>query len=79
MPREKKASSAERSGFMPTGYEYREYKNWRGIAKPRRCPFCKQAKGEIRKTDLTKGSDLNIQHTIFNVLIVQTRPLYPLP
>jgi hypothetical protein len=34
---------------MPTGYEYREYKNWRGIPKPRRCPFCKQAKGEIRK------------------------------
>src|SRR5258708_5481070 len=30
-------------------YEYREYKNWRGIPKPRRCPFCKQAKGEIRK------------------------------
>jgi hypothetical protein len=40
---------AERSGIMPTGYEYREYKNWRGIPKPRRCPFCKQAKGEIRK------------------------------
>jgi hypothetical protein len=39
----------ERSGFMPIGYEYREYKNWRGIPKPRRCPFCKQAKGEIRK------------------------------
>ena len=33
---------------MPTGYEYREYKNWRGIPKPRRCPFCK-VKGEIRK------------------------------
>jgi rubredoxin len=28
---------------------YREYKNWRGIPKPRRCPFCKQAKGEIRR------------------------------
>jgi hypothetical protein len=41
---------AERSGIMPTGYEYREYKNWRGIPKPRRCPFCKWAKGEIRKT-----------------------------
>ena len=41
---------ADRSGIMPTGYEYREYKNWRGIPKPRRCPFCKQAKGEIRKT-----------------------------
>jgi DNA-binding XRE family transcriptional regulator len=39
----------ERAGIMPTGYEYREYKNWRGILKPRRCPFCKQAKGEIRK------------------------------
>jgi len=31
---------------MPTGYEYQEYKNWRGISKPRRCPFCKKAKGE---------------------------------
>ncbi len=40
---------AERSGITPTGYEYREYKNWRGIPKPRRCPFCKKAKGEIRK------------------------------
>jgi transcriptional regulator with XRE-family HTH domain len=39
----------ERAGIMPTGYDYREYKNWRGILKPRRCPFCKQAKGEIRK------------------------------
>jgi hypothetical protein len=37
------------SGIAPTGYEYREYKNWRGIFKPRRCPFCKQTKGEIRK------------------------------
>ncbi|MFY9987398.1 MAG: Lar family restriction alleviation protein [Chthoniobacterales bacterium] len=37
------------SGISPTGYEYREYKNWRGIPKPRRCPFCKQAKGEIRR------------------------------
>ncbi|SRR5258707_3110075 len=37
------------SGIAPTGYEYREYKNWRGIPKPRRCPFCKQAKGEIRR------------------------------
>src|ERR1700739_2668433 len=37
------------SGIAPTGYEYREYKNWRGIPKPRRCPFCKSAKGEIRK------------------------------
>ena len=37
------------SGISPTGYEYREYKNWRGIPKPRRCPFCKQAKGEILK------------------------------
>jgi hypothetical protein len=40
---------AEPSGIMPTGYEYREYKNWRGIPKPRRCPFCKQAKGRIRR------------------------------
>jgi hypothetical protein len=37
------------SGVAPTGYEYREYKNWRGIPKPRRCPFCKGAKGEVRK------------------------------
>jgi DNA-binding transcriptional regulator YiaG len=37
------------SGITPTGYEYREYKNWRGIPKPRRCPFCKKAKGEIRR------------------------------
>ena len=40
---------AERAGIMPTGYEYREYKNWRGIPKLRRCPFCKQAKGEVRR------------------------------
>jgi hypothetical protein len=33
----------------PSGYEYREYKNWREIPKPRRCPFCKSVKGEIRK------------------------------
>jgi rubrerythrin len=37
------------SGIAPVGYEYREYKNWRGIPKPRRCPFCKKAKGEIRR------------------------------
>jgi hypothetical protein len=37
------------SGIAPTGYEYREYKNWRGI-KPRRCPFCKQANGDIRRS-----------------------------
>jgi len=37
------------SGAAPNGYQYREYKNWRGIPKPRRCPFCKQSKGEIRK------------------------------
>jgi hypothetical protein len=36
-------------GIAPSGYEYREYKNWRGIPKPRRCPFCKQAKGVIEK------------------------------
>jgi hypothetical protein len=36
-------------GIAPTGYEYREYKNWRGIPKPRRCPFRKQVKGVIRK------------------------------
>jgi hypothetical protein len=37
------------SGVAPNGYQYREYKNWRGVPKPRRCPFCKKAKGEIRK------------------------------
>jgi hypothetical protein len=37
------------SGIAPVGYEYREYKNWRGIPKPRCCPFCKEAKGEVRK------------------------------
>src|ERR1700756_3914888 len=37
------------SGISPTGYPHREYKNWRGIPKPRRCPFCKKAKGEVRK------------------------------
>jgi hypothetical protein len=37
------------SGVVPTGYEYREYKNWRGIPKPRRCPFCKQANVETRR------------------------------
>jgi hypothetical protein len=37
------------SGTVPTGYEYREYKNWRGIPKRGVAPFCKQAKGEIRK------------------------------
>jgi hypothetical protein len=41
--------TADRSGVAPTDYQYREYKNWRGIPKPRRCPFCKRAKGEIRK------------------------------
>src|ERR1700747_2673492 len=38
------------SGTAPIGYQYREYKNWRGIPEPRRCPFCKQVRGEIRKT-----------------------------
>ena len=38
------------SGIAPIGYEYREYKNWRRITKPRRCPFCKQAKGGIRRS-----------------------------
>ena len=37
------------SGITPNGYVYREYKNWRGIPKPRRCPFCKQVKGEVRR------------------------------
>jgi hypothetical protein len=43
LPREKG------SGIVPIGYEHREYKNWRGISKPRRWPFCKQAKGDIRR------------------------------
>jgi hypothetical protein len=43
LPREKG------SGVAPTGYEYREYKNWRGIPKPRRCPFCRETKGDIRR------------------------------
>src|SRR5258707_8588544 len=38
------------SGIAPSGYEYREYKNRRGIPKPRRSPFCKQAKGVIRRS-----------------------------
>src|SRR5258707_4371878 len=38
------------SGIAAAGYDYREYKNWRGIPKPRRCPFCKQAKGDIRRS-----------------------------
>ena len=37
------------AGVAPSGYEYREYKNWRGIPKPRRFLFCKQRKGEIRR------------------------------
>ena len=37
------------SGIAPVGYEYRQYKNWPGIPKPRRCPFCKNKKGEIRR------------------------------
>jgi transcriptional regulator with XRE-family HTH domain len=32
----------EKSGIAPTGYECREYKNWRDIPKPQRCPFSKQ-------------------------------------
>jgi hypothetical protein len=27
------------SGVTPNGYQYSEYKNWRGTPKPRRCPF----------------------------------------
>src|SRR5271156_5965742 len=37
------------SGLAPVGNVYRKYKNLARIPKPRRCPFCKQAKGEIRK------------------------------
>jgi hypothetical protein len=37
------------SGITPNGYQYREYKNWRGVSKPRRCPFCKQVKGKVRR------------------------------
>jgi rubredoxin len=39
---------AERSGITRP-VKYRAYKKWRGIPKPRRCPFCKQVKGEMRK------------------------------
>ena len=39
------STQAEKLGFARTGYAYREYKNWRGIPKPYRCPFCKLAKG----------------------------------
>src|SRR5258708_15911820 len=38
------------SGIAPTGYEYREYNNWRGIPRPPRCPFCKQADGDVRRS-----------------------------
>ena len=38
------------SGLAPNGSQYREYKNWRGIPKSRRSPFCKQAKGDIRRS-----------------------------
>jgi transcriptional regulator with XRE-family HTH domain len=40
---------AERSGIMPTGFQYREYKNWRGIPKPAALPVLQESKGEIRK------------------------------
>jgi hypothetical protein len=40
---------AEQAGVSPIGYEHREYKNWRGISRTRRCPFCKRAKGEIQR------------------------------
>jgi hypothetical protein len=36
------------SGIVPIGYEYREYKNWRGIPKPRRCPFVNHQETAIR-------------------------------
>jgi hypothetical protein len=37
------------SGISPTGYEYREYKNWRGIPRPRCCPFCEQVKAKFER------------------------------
>ena len=40
---------AERGGIMPTGYEYREYKNWRGIPKPRRCPFASRQRARSER------------------------------
>lgn len=39
----------DRRGIMPTGYEYREYKNWRGIPKPRRCPFASRQRARSEK------------------------------
>ena len=55
LPREKG------SGIVPIGYEYREYKNWRGIPKPRRCPFCKQAKGDIRNPFSNQQNQTNFR------------------
>jgi len=46
----KSIPAGSRSGVAPNGYQYREYKNWRGIPRQRRCPFCKQAKGDIRRS-----------------------------
>src|ERR1700751_5995435 len=44
----------ERAGIMPAGYEYREYKNWRGIPKPRRCPFCSRGNGRLRNCKVSR-------------------------
>jgi hypothetical protein len=42
---------ADRAGVMPTGYEYREYKNWPGIPNPRRCRRCSgSASGAVTET-----------------------------
>ena len=36
---------ADRSGIMPTGYECREYKNWRGIPKTAALSVLQKGKG----------------------------------
>jgi hypothetical protein len=36
---------AERSGIRPTGYEYREYKNWRGDSETASLPVLQVGKG----------------------------------
>ena len=38
------------SDVTPNGYHYCAYKNWRGIPRPRRCPFCKQAKARYERS-----------------------------
>jgi len=37
------------SGIAPVGYQYREYKNWRGIPKPRRCHFVSKQRARFAR------------------------------